>query len=83
MQQANDGRSRNGTIVTPTVGGDRSIFRAQARRQEQQGQVTVVMPRLVSQRAFGVLWLLAVLLMVAGCLVAFWPVISPLFASFL
>ena len=56
----------------------RSIFRTEARQRYIQNQERVVLPRLVSPRVFIVLWILALLLTVAGYLVAFWPMIQGL-----
>ena len=57
----------------PTSG--RSIFRAEARERYIQNQEKVVLPRLVSPQVFVYLWILALLVMAAGSIIAFWPLI--------
>lgn len=57
---------------------ERSIFRAEARERYIQNQERVVLPRLVSPRVFIALWIVALLCMVAGYLIAFWPMIEKL-----
>lgn len=57
----------------PTSG--RSIFRAEARKRYIQNQEKVVLPRLVSLQVFAYLWILALLFMAAGSIIAFWPLI--------
>ena len=57
----------------PTSG--RSIFRAEARKHYIQNQEKVVLPRLVSPQIFVYLWILALLVMAAGSIIAFWPLI--------
>jgi hypothetical protein len=52
---------------------ERSIFRAEALQRYIQNQEKVVLPHLVSPRAFVYLWVLASLIMVAGLILAFWP----------
>jgi len=53
----------------------RAIFRSEAIEHYLQEQEKVVLPRLVSPHVFVYLWILAVLLLVAGFLIGFWPVI--------
>lgn len=53
----------------------RAIFRSEAIQHYLQEQEKVVLPRLVSPHMFVYLWILAVLLLVAGFLIGFWPVI--------
>jgi len=57
---------------------ERSIFRAEARQHYLRNQEQVVLPRLASPRVFIYLWILALLLMLAGASIAFWPLIGPL-----
>jgi hypothetical protein len=64
------------TIDLPST--ERSIFRAEALQRYAQNQEKVVLPHLVSPRAFVYLWLLAGLIMVAGLLLTFWPWIGQL-----
>jgi hypothetical protein len=56
----------------------RSIFRSEALQHYIQNQEKVVLPRLVSPRIFIYLWILALTLMVAGAIIAFWPLIASL-----
>lgn len=56
----------------------RFIFRAEALQHYVQNQEKVVLPPLVSPRAFSYLWLLAGLVMMTGLITAFWPWIGPL-----
>jgi hypothetical protein len=55
---------------------ERSIFRSEARQHYIQNQEKVVLPRLVSPQVFVYLWILALLLMVAGFIIALWPLIG-------
>ncbi len=55
---------------------ERSIFRAEALQRYRENQDKVVLPRLISPRVFGFLWILAILLLLAGSMVAFWPLIE-------
>jgi len=59
------------TIDLPST--ERSIFRAEALQRYAQNQEKVVLPHLVSPRAFVYLWLLAGLILLAGLLLTFWP----------
>lgn len=56
----------------------RSIFRSEAREHYIQNQEKVELPRLISAKLFRYLWVLALLLMAAGSIVAFWPLIEQL-----
>ena len=60
-----------GTESTPST--QRSIFRAEALQHFVQNQEKVVLPNLVSPRAFLFLWILATVVMLVGLLLAFWP----------
>lgn len=53
----------------------RSIFRSEAMEHYLQNQEKVVLPRLMSPRLFRILWLVALLLVTLGMLIAFWPLI--------
>ena len=57
---------------------ERRIFRSEARQRHLQGEEKVVLPRLASPRVFVYLWILALLLILAGAVIAFWPVIGQL-----
>jgi hypothetical protein len=56
----------------------RSIFRSEAREHYIQNQEKVELPRLISVKLFRYLWIVALLLMAAGLVVAFWPLLEPL-----
>lgn len=71
-------RADNGRPAQAPASPERSIFRAEARQRYIQNQEKVVLPRLVSPRVFIALWILALVLTVAGYLIAFWPMIEKL-----
>jgi hypothetical protein len=60
---------------------ERSVFRAEALQRFVHNQEKVVLPNLVSPRAFLFLWILATLIMLAGVILAFWPWMGLLAAS--
>lgn len=53
----------------------RPIFRAKIRQRYLQDQARIELPPLISVRTFAVLWILALLLLMVGALIAFWPLI--------
>lgn len=55
---------------------ERSIFRAEALQRYRENQDKVVLPRLVSPRVFAALWIVALLLLLVGSVIAFWPLIA-------
>lgn len=55
---------------------ERDIFRDEARRHYIQNQDKVELPVLVSPRYFLYLWILSLVLMAIGLIVAFWPLIQ-------
>ncbi len=57
---------------------NRSIFRSEARENYIRNQQKVEFPRLVSVKLFRYLWIVALLLMAAGSLIAFWPLLQQL-----
>ncbi len=57
---------------------ERSIFRTEARLHYIENQEKVILPRLLSEKLFTVLWILALLLIALGSIVAFWPLIEQL-----
>ena len=57
---------------------ERSIFRSEALQHYIQNQEKVVLPRLASPRVFVYLWIVALVLLVVGAIIAFWPLIGPL-----
>ena len=70
-------RTQNGEPARVVPATKRTIFRAEAHQHYVQNQEKVAVPRLASPQAFGYLWVLALLLMIAGSLIAFWPLIEP------
>jgi hypothetical protein len=56
----------------------RAIFRSEALEHYIQNQEKVELPRLISLKFFRFLWISALLLMVAGSIFAFWPLIEQL-----
>ena len=52
---------------------ERSVFRAEALQHFVQNQEKVVLPNLVSPRAFLFFWIVAALIMVAGLILVLWP----------
>jgi hypothetical protein len=71
-------RDQNGRPARARPSAERSIFRSEARQRYVENQEKVALPRLASPRVFLYLWILALLLIVAGALIAFWPLIGPL-----
>lgn len=55
---------------------ERDIFRAEAREHYIRNQERIELPRLISTRLFRYLWAAALLLMAAGALIAFWPLLA-------
>lgn len=78
FQEPTTDRVQNGGPAKALPPTERSIFRSEARQRYIQNQEKVVLPRLVSPQVFVYLWLLALLLTVAGSLIAFWPLIGRL-----
>ena len=54
----------------------RFIFRSEARNRYIQNQEKVILPRLVSAKIFLYLWIVALLMMAAGSIIAFWPLMG-------
>ena len=77
QEQAND-PAEEGKISEDSSPTNRSIFRSEAREHYIQNQEKVELPRLISAKLFRYLWVLALLLMAAGSIVAFWPLIEQL-----
>lgn len=71
-----NGNQLDDSIVRQTdAPASRPIFRTEIRQRYLQNQARIELPPLISTRAFTVLWILALLLIAAGTLVAFWPLI--------
>lgn len=66
------GPASNGPPAAPTP-APRAIFRREAMQHYVHNQSRVVLPRLVTPRAFRLLWVLGFLTLAGGLLVAFWP----------
>ena len=77
FQEPTTDPAQNGGPAQALPSAERSIFRAEARQHYLQNQEKVVLPRLVSRRVFVTLWILALLLLVIGSIVVFWPLIGP------
>jgi hypothetical protein len=73
---ANKSYLQNDGPASAALPAGRSIFRAEARQHYIRNQEKVVMPPLVSRRIFVLLWILGLLLMLAGSLIVFWPLIG-------
>ena len=71
-------RTQNGELARILPATKRPIFRSEAHQHYVQNQEKVALPRLASPQVFGYLWILALLLMIAGSLIAFWPLIEQL-----
>ena len=54
---------------------ERAIFRDEARQHYIQNEEKVELPMVVSPRFFVYLWILSLLLMATGLIIAFWPLI--------
>jgi hypothetical protein len=54
---------------------ERDIFRQEARQHYLQNADKVELPKSVSPRTFIYLWVISLLLMAVGTIVAFWPLI--------
>ena len=78
FQEPTSDRDQNSRPAVAPPSAERAIFRAEARQHYIQNQEKVVIPRLASPRVFVTLWILGLLLMVAGFLIAFWPLIGQL-----
>ena len=78
FQEPTTDRVQNGGPAPAPPSPERSIFRSEARQGYRQNQEKVVLPRLVSPQVFVYLWILALLLMAAGAMIALWPLIGPL-----
>ena len=78
LQEPAPNGNRGRDLATSSPPTSRSIFRAEALQRYRENQEKVVLPRLVSPRVFAYLWIVALLLLLAGSLVAFWPLIEQL-----
>jgi hypothetical protein len=58
------------------VSGKRSIFREEAFQHYIANEEKVELPMVVSPRFFVFLWIVSLLLMVVGLVIAFWPLIQ-------
>lgn len=77
-QEPVSGPSSDGTSAERSPPATRNIFRAEALDHYLQNQQKIELPRLISTRLFRVLWLVSLLLMALGALIAFWPLILTL-----
>jgi hypothetical protein len=67
---------RHGENGQPPPPAPRAIFREHARRHYIRNQDKVELPAIVSPRFFLYLWILSLVLMAIGLIVAFWPLIQ-------
>ena len=77
QKPAND-LTQEGAPAQVPPSATRSIFRSEAREHYIQNQEKVELPRLISAKHFLYLWIVALLLMAAGLVVAFWPLLQQL-----
>ncbi len=78
FQEPTTDRVQNGGPANALPSTGRTIFRSEARQRYVQNQEKMVLPRLVSPRVFVYLWILALLLTVAGSIIALWHLIGQL-----
>lgn len=76
LQQPTPNGYRGDGVANSPAPTERAIFRAEAIQHYRENQDKVVLPRLVSPRVFRYLWILALLLLLAGSIIAFWPLIE-------
>ena len=74
--ESSTNHTRQGGNNHRPVQSPRTIFREEARQHYIQNQEKVELPEVVSPRSFIALWIVALLLMGAGLIIAFWPLIS-------
>ena len=60
---------------------ERTIFRSEVLERHTQNQDRAVFPRLLSPRSFRMLWIAAVVFLIAGVVITFWPFIGPFLAG--
>jgi hypothetical protein len=58
------------------VPAERAIFREEAVQHYIQNEEKVELPTVVSPRYFAYLWIVSLLLMAVGLIIAFWPLIQ-------
>jgi hypothetical protein len=78
FQEPTSDRDQNSGPAEAPPSDDRAIFRPEARQRYMQNQEKMALPRLASPRVFVYLWIAALLLTVAGFIIAFWPLIGQL-----
>ena len=66
-------RGNNGQTAVPA---ERGIFREEAIQHYIQNEEKVELPTVVSPRYFVYLWIVSLLLMAVGLVIAFWPLIQ-------
>lgn len=76
LQEPTPNGYRGGDVAGSSAPAERSIFRAAALQRYRETQDRVVLPRLVSPRVFAYLWILVLILILAGSVIAFWPLIG-------
>jgi hypothetical protein len=68
--------AKDGQALRLPQENERDIFRAEAREHYIRNQERIELPRLISTRMFRILWLVALLFMAVGTLIAFWPLLG-------
>ena len=66
-------RRNNGQVPAPV---ERAIFRDEAVQHYIRNEEKVELPAVVSPRSFVYLWIVSLLLMAVGLIIAFWPLIQ-------
>ena len=74
-ERITDSNNRGNNNQSP-VPAERAIFRDEARKHYIQNEEKVEMPAAVSPRFFVYLWIVSILLMATGLIIAFWPLIQ-------
>ena len=68
-------RTQSGDIERTQQAAERAIFRDEARQHYIQTMEKVELPEAVSPRFFVYIWIVSILLMAIGLIIAFWPLI--------
>ncbi|NCF69060.1 MAG: hypothetical protein GWP61_24130 [Chloroflexi bacterium] len=69
-------RIQSGDIERTKQANERAIFRDEARQHYIQNEEKVELPMVISPRFFVYLWVLSLLLLIPGLIIAFWPLIQ-------
>jgi hypothetical protein len=74
-ERVTDSDHRGNNDQSP-VPAERGIFREEAVQHYIQNEEKVELPTVVSPRFFVYLWIVSLLLMAVGLIIAFWPLIQ-------